>query len=157
MTRKDTIRQRIIEDHDVSMKILKSITPEQWATPVPSENDAPWTAKNVLAHLADSEGGILGQLNRSLAGEVTIPEGFDLSRWNRRVVQKQANASVDDLLNNIEATHQKVLERFETVSEAELDKKDKHARGDIITIEEFFIRITEHRRQHAEELKKAIS
>ena len=56
----------------------------------------------------------------------------------------------------IEATHQQVLQRLETVSDAELDKTGKHARGDVITIEEFFTRITEHRKQHAEELKKVV-
>jgi len=154
--RKDTIRKRITDDHEVAIKILKSFTPEQWAKPAPSEQDAPWTAKDVLAHLADSEGGILGQISRCLAGEVTVPDGFDLARWNRRVVQKRAESSIADLLNSIEATHQQVLQRLETVSDAELDKKGKHARGDVITIEEFFTRITEHRRQHAEELKKGV-
>ncbi len=155
-SRQDSIRKRITDDHQAAITILKSFTPEQWAKPAPSEQDAPWAAKDVLAHLADSEGGILGQLNRCLAGEVTVPDGFDLSRWNRRVVQKRAESSIADLLGIIETTHQQVLQRLETVSDAELDKTGKHARGDVITIEEFFTRITEHRKQHAEELKKVV-
>jgi hypothetical protein len=47
-----------------------------------------------------------------------------------------------------------VLAALDGISEADLDKTGRHARGDTLTIEQFFHRITEHRRQHAEELAK---
>ena len=43
---------------------------------------------------------------------------------------------------------------FVDVREADLDLTGRHARGDVLTIEGFFHRITEHRRQHAQELAK---
>ena len=57
----------------------------------------------------------------------------------------------------IETGHAQVLATLNTVSEADFDKTGRHARGDVITVEQFFIRITEHRRQHAEELQKAVT
>jgi hypothetical protein len=155
--RKDAIRHTITADHAASMAILKSLTAEQWEMPAPSEDDAPWKARDVLAHLAVSEPGQLGQITRCLAGEVTVPDDFDLRRFNRRSVQKQAEKTPAQLLDDIEKGHAQVLATLETVAEADLDKTGRHARGDILTVEQFFIRITEHRRQHAEELQRALT
>jgi len=156
MSRKDIVRQTIEADHAISIAILYSFTPEQWQKPVPSYEGAQWTAKDVLAHLAVSEPGQLGQITRCLAGEVTVPDDFDLSRFNRRSAQKQADRSVAELIKEIETAHTQVLAQLDEVSEADFAKKGRHARGDILTVEQFFIRITEHRREHAEALQKAM-
>ena len=156
-SRKDLIRQRILADHAASLSIFGGLTTEQWEKPVPSEEDAPWKARDVLAHLAVSEGGQLGQINRCLAGEKPVPDDFDLTRFNRRSVQKQADKSVADMLREIETAHAQVLELLDKVSEADFDKSGRHARGDILTVEQFFIRITEHRREHAEQFRRALA
>ena len=155
-SRKDLIQQTITTDHAACMAILKAFTPEQWDLPAPSEEAAPWKARDVLAHIAVSELGQLGQITRCLAGEVTVPDDFDLSRFNRRSVQKQAEKTAAQLLADIETGHTQVLATLANVAEADLDKTGRHARGDTLTIEQFFIRITEHRRQHAEELQRAL-
>jgi hypothetical protein len=155
-SRKDSIRQTILADHAKSWAILTSFTPEQWEKPTPSDEGAQWKARDVLAHLAVSEPGQLAVINRCLKGEVTVPDDFDLTRYNRRSVQKQADKSVADFLKEIETAHAQVLATLDTVSETDLDKTGRHARGDTITVEEFFTRITDHRRQHAEELQKAV-
>jgi hypothetical protein len=49
-----------------------------------------------------------------------------------------------------------VLAQLERTAEADLDKTGRHARGDTLTIEQFFLHITEHRREHAQELKRAL-
>jgi hypothetical protein len=157
MSRKDAIRQRITADHAACMALLNSFTPEQWELPAPSDEGAQWKARDVLAHIAVSEGGQLGQIERCLKGEAPVPDDFDLTRFNRRSVQKQADKSIAELLNTIETGHARVLTTLETVSDADFDKTGRHARGDVITVEQFFIRTTEHRLQHAEELKKAVS
>ena len=157
MSRKDSIRQRITADHAACMALLNSFTAEQWEMPAPSDEGAQWKARDVLAHLAVSEGGQLGQIERCLKGEVPVPDDFDLTRFNRRSVQKQAEKSVADLLKEIETGHTRVLATLETVSDAAFDKSGRHARGDVITVEQFFIRTTEHRLQHAEELQKAVN
>lgn len=139
------------------MSLLRGLRAQQWDSPVPSDEGAQWKARDVLAHLAVSEGGQLGQITRCLAGEVTVPDDFDLTRFNRRSVQKQAEKSVAQLLEEIETQHAKVLEALDGVAEADLDKWGRHARGDVITVEQFFIRITEHRRQHAEAIMQALA
>jgi hypothetical protein len=154
--RKAAIRDKIVADHEHSLGILRRLTPEQWALPVPSDEGAQWKARDVLAHLATSESGQLGQVMRLLQGGVTVPDDFDLARFNRRSVEKKAALSVDEMLGTIERDHQEVLKALEAVDEAEFDKAGRHARGDTITVERFFRRITNHRRMHAEELAAAL-
>ncbi len=100
-SRKDSIRQRIAADHAACMALLNNFTAEQWEMPAPSDEGAQWKARDVLAHLAVSEGGQLGQIERCLQGEAPVPDDFDLTRFNRRSVQKQAEKSVADLLKEI--------------------------------------------------------
>jgi hypothetical protein len=154
--RKARLRQTITADHAACMDILRRLTPEQWEQPAPSDEGAAWKARDVLAHLAVSEGGQLGQITRCVKGEVTVPDDFDLNRFNRRSVQKQAERSVDELLNDIETGHQQVLATLDALPEADLDKTGRHARGDALSVEQFFHRITEHRREHAQELARAL-
>jgi hypothetical protein len=150
--RKDKLRQTIQADDAASMAIFERLTAEQWSQPVPSDEGANWKARDVLSHAATSESGQLIVIQRVLAGQGGAPEDFDVTRYNRRSVQKQAERTVDDLLASLAQSHAQVLAALDTVSEADLDKTGRHARGDTLTIEQFFHRITEHRRQHAEEL-----
>jgi hypothetical protein len=154
--RKSRLKDIIQADHEASLAIFRSLSEAEWQAPVPSEEAAPWTARDVLAHLAVSEGGQLGQITRLVSGGITVPDDFDLARFNRRSVQKQADRSVPDLLAQIERDHEEVLRALDAVPEADLDKTGRHARGDTLTVEQFFHRITEHRREHAQELQRAI-
>lgn len=157
-SRQEAIRQRITADHAACIAILNSLTEAQWQTPVPSDEGAQWTARDVLAHLAVSEGGQHGQIVRCLKGEEPVPADFDLTRFNRRSVQKQADKSITDLLKDIEAGHAQVLATLNSVTaDADFDKSGRHARGDVITVEQMFIRTTEHRRAHAEDIQRALT
>jgi hypothetical protein len=150
--RKAKLRQIIAADHAAAMAVFQQLTPEQWEQPVPSDEGVNWKARDVLAHLAVSESGQLYQLNQAIKGEQTMPPDFDLNRFNRRSVEKNAARTTADFLKQLETDHAAVLVRLEEVSEADLDRSGRHARGDTLTVEQFFQRITEHRRQHAQEL-----
>jgi DinB superfamily len=152
--RKDKLRQRIQGDDAASMAIFRRLSPEQWKQPVPSDEGAEWQARDVLNHVTISESGQLAVIQRVLAGQGGVPDDFDLNRYNRRSVQKQAERTVDDMLASIARDHAQVLVALDGVSEADLDKTGRHARGDTLTVEQFFHRITEHRRQHAQELAR---
>src|SRR5262245_40716606 len=150
--RKDRLRETIQADDAASMAILNRVPAEKWDQPVPSDEGANWKARDVLSHMAVSESGQLVVIQRVLAGQGGAPEDFDITRYNRRSVQKQAERSVDELLAAIAQGHAQVLAVLDGISEADLDRSGRHARGDTLTIEQFFHRITEHRRQHSQEL-----
>ena len=157
MSRKDTIRATLHSNNTASLASLKSLTAEQWQMPVPSESDAPWTAKDVLSHLAISEGGHVGQITRAVAGEEPVPADFDLTRYNRRSVQKNAEKSVEDLLKDLETNFSQLVAKLDAITAADLDKQGRHARGDVLAVADFFLRCAEHRLDHAQQLQKAVS
>lgn len=155
--RKDALRQAITADHAASLAILRPLTPEQWALPAPSEADAPWTNRDVLVHLAISEAGHVGQITRCVAGEAPVPDDFDLRRFNRSSIKKRPDKSAADLIAEIETAHRQMLDLLEKISDADLDKTGRHARGDVLSAEQFFRRCAEHRRTHAEEIKQSVT
>lgn len=157
MSRKEAIRAHLQQNHAGSMTILKSLTPGQWETPMPSESDAPWTAKNVLIHLAISEAGHVGQISRAVSGEEPVPADFDLTRYNRRSVQKNADKDIETLLQDLEAAFGQLTAKLDQIAEADLDRMARHARGDTLTVEAFFLRCSDHRLEHAQQIQTAIS
>ena len=154
--RKTALRQKLAADHAASLAILRAIPAERWNAPASSDEGAQWLARDVLAHLAISEAGQLSPLRRCLAGQPTLPDDFDLNRYNRGSVKKRADKTPAELLAEIEAAHAEVLAQLEQTAEADLDKTGRHARGDTLTVEQFFRRITEHRLTHAQELQRAL-
>src|SRR6185295_19411667 len=145
--RKARLRQTMQADHAASLAIFNRVTADQWNQSVPSDEGVDWKARDVLSHVAVSEGGQLVVIQRVLAGNGGVPEDFDINRYNRRSVQKQTERTVDDLLASLARDHAQILAALDGLAEADLDQTGRHARGDTLTIEQFFNRITEHRRQ----------
>jgi hypothetical protein len=156
-SRKAEIRNFLQARHTESMAVLSDMTEADLAKPVYSSEAVQWTVRDVIAHLADSDRGQLGQIQRLVKGEQTIPVDFDLDRWNKRAVQKRADKPVADLLADIEKAHADALHFLEGLSDADLDKAGRHPRGDEPTAEGFFSHMAQHRASHAAEIKAAIA
>ena len=155
--RKSHLRQAVEEKHAASWAILSSLMPEGWSRRVYSEEGADWTVRDLIAHLADSERGQVGQLQRLLQGGQTLPPDFDLQRWNRSAVAKRAGRAPEEHLSEILAAYHSGLTLLEGAAEADLDRIGRHARGDDLTVEAFFLRIASHRLEHAREIQKALA
>ena len=154
--RKDAIREFMIDRNLESMAVLSNLEDKDLATPVYSTEAGNWTVREVVAHLADSERGQLGQIQRLAASQQTIPPDFDLNRWNKRAVEKRADKTVRELLADIQEAYSQQLAVLDMVTEADLDKQGRHPRGDEPTLETFFRHLAQHRAQHAAEIKAAI-
>jgi DinB superfamily len=155
--RKYAIREYVVAQNAASMQVLEALREGDFARPVYSaEAAAPWTVRDVLAHLADSERGQLGQVQRLAAGGQTVPPDFDLDRWNRRIVEKRARHLPADLLADIRAAFEGLLALLDNLDEADLDKAGHHPRGDELSVEGYFRRIASHRAEHAAEVQAAL-
>ena len=136
-----------------SMAILSALTEADWSRPVYSAEAAGWLVRDVIAHLADSERGLVSQMQRLVAGGQTIPPDFDLNRWNRRSVEKRAGKTVTEHLAEIQDAFHQALALLETVTDSDLDKVGRHPRGDEPTLEVFFRHLANHRAGHAADIK----
>jgi hypothetical protein len=142
--------------HQESFTLLQSLSEADLSRPVYSFEGGQWTVREVVAHLADSERGQVGQIQRLVKGEQTIPPDFDLARWNKRSVEKRAGQTLADQVAEIEAAYQKGLALLDTLSEADLDRRGRHPRGDEPSVEEFFRHLAEHRAGHAADIRASL-
>lgn len=154
--RKDAIRRHMISAHEDTWPVLTSLQPGDLVAPVYGDGDSLWTVRELLGHLADAEGGLLGQVTRLVAGEVTVREDFDLARWNRSAVRKRAGLEMSELLDQINTAFQEALDFLEQVDEASLDLQGRHASGQSLTGEGFLRRIADHRREHVSDIRRAL-
>jgi uncharacterized damage-inducible protein DinB len=154
-------RKRLLADymrasHESTWSVLSALTDADLLRPVFGDGDALWTIADLVVHLADAESGILGQIQRLLAGQQTVPEDFDLNRWNRSAVRRGKGRALADLLEHIQRAHGEALATLDSTDEARLDLKGRHASGDILTVEGFFRRMADHRRGHTADIKHAL-
>lgn len=154
--RKQEILRSIDDKHQQSWSILTSISEADMDVSVYRSEDHEWTVKDLLAHLADAETGLLGQARRIAKDEQTVPEDFDINRWNRSAVRKRASQSFAEHLSIIGSAFEELLEFLEEVEPEKLGWRGRHSSGAMLSLEEYFHRIVDHRLEHATDIRKAL-
>lgn len=154
--RKATLRAHMEQRHAETWPVLQSLTAEDMQVPVYSEGEQTWTVKDLLVHLADGERGNLGQVQRLIAGEQTVPADFDLDRWNRSVVRKGASSEPAQLLDSILEHYQKALVFLDGLDDNDLDQVGLHSSLERMTAEGFLRRMVNHRAEHVADIRAAL-
>ena len=154
--RKQAIADSMRQAHAATWPVLLSLTEADLRLPVFGDGEALWSIGDLVGHLADAEAGLLGQVQRLLSGKATVPDDFDLDRWNRSAVRRSKSRPYQDLLDNILKAHQEALATLEATAESSLDRSGRHASGDILTVEGFFRRMADHRRDHTGDIQRAL-
>jgi hypothetical protein len=154
--RKRRLAEYLKAAHAATWPVLSGLTEVDLPRRVFGDGDALWTVADLMAHLADAESGILGQVQRLLAGKLTVPDDFDLDRWNRSAVRRGKGRRLPDLLEDIRRAHGEALSTLEATDETSLDRKGRHSSGDVLTVEGFFRRMADHRRGHTADIERAL-
>jgi hypothetical protein len=154
--RKRLLAAYLTDSHDRTWPILSSLTEVDLPRPVFGDGDELWTIGDLVVHLADAESGILGQVRRLLAGEQTVPENFDLNRWNRSAVRRGKGRQLAELLEHIGRAFSEALATIAGADESLFDRKGRHSSGDILTVEGFFRRMADHRRDHTGDIERVL-
>jgi uncharacterized damage-inducible protein DinB len=151
--RKSDIRTLITTSHSQSWPILEKLDTADGERILYQEDGYSWSVHNLISHLADAERGMLGQAQRAVAGKMTVPDDFDLDRWNRGAVRKSASKNIPEILDQIQEAYDAGLEFLDSLDEDKLDVEGRHASGDNLTIEGFLRRIALHRLEHAKDVE----
>ncbi len=154
--RKHVLHDHLIHTREHLLEIIGQLQPEDWEKVVQS-SEGGWTVKQALLHLATSETGQIGTGKAIANGQPTVPDDFDLNRYNNRQVEKNKDKQPAEILFGMAESRQKLLTFLEEVPDEALDKRGKHARGDVISLEQLFYRIGEHEADHAAEIKRALA
>ncbi len=154
--RKDEIRSHMESRNAETWPFLEGLTESEMPVEVYSSEENTWTVKDLLGHLADGERGNLGQAQRLVAGEQTVPAGFDLDRWNRGAVRRAAKSSTAELLEVISESYSNALDFLDSLDESDLDKSGLHSSLETMTTEGFLRRMVDHRFEHVTDMQSAL-
>ena len=149
-------QQKLNESRQELLSFLNELPAEQWTSPVFSEGE-PWTITTVVSHLLDSEKGMSIQIHKTRKGEETIPEGFDINRWNASVQKRVGDLSPADLLAALESTRVKTLEVMNSLKDEDWSRTGRHPSRGVITIDQYYETIYGHELMHAEDMKRALA
>jgi hypothetical protein len=122
---------------------------------VASTENPEWRVCDILAHLAGAEPGLLSTIKRFLTG-TELPPDFDLDRWNRRQVEKQADLSIEDLVLSLQESRRQAWPLLDSLSEEDLDVVGTHPAGFRTTVEGIFTTIANHELDHGNEIRHAL-
>lgn len=150
------LRQHIERQHAATWPFLESLKDSDMPVVVYSGEEQQWTVRDLLGHLADGEGGNLGQAKRLVAGEQTVPEDFDLDRWNRSAVRRTKELTPSELLERISGAYAQALEFIQTLEEHQLDLVGRHASGQMLSAERILKRMADHRAEHVADMRTAL-
>ena len=153
--RKHLIHDHLIRTREELLEVIGQMDTADWDRPVQSVEGG-WTVKQALLHLATSESGQILTGKAIAAGQLTVPDDFDLNRYNNRQVEKNQAKQPPEILFGMAESHQKLLAFLDEVSAEDLEKRGKHGRGDVISLEQLFYRIGEHEAEHTAEIKRAL-
>lgn len=154
--RKDSIREHMTRAHVDTWSFLASLSPSDLGTRVYAAQAEGWTVRQILAHLADAERGLLGQARRVAEGKDGVPADFDRERWNRGAVRRKASVEAPVLLHEIQEAHEQGLEFLQDLPEANLDLSGRSSLGIVLTVEGLLRRIGDHRREHVADIRQAL-
>jgi hypothetical protein len=153
--RKHLIHDHLIRTREATLELIGQMGIDDWEHPVQTAEGG-WTVKQMLLHLATSESGQIRTAQAIAAGQPTVPDDFDLDRYNRRQIEKNQAKQPPEILFGMAESQQKLLAFLDTVSAEDLEKRGKHGRGDVISLEQLFYRIGEHEAEHTAEIKQAL-
>jgi len=153
--RKTEWKQKLAQSRMALRTLLTSLTPEQWSAPVFSEG-ANWTVTTVVSHLVEGEVGMSIHVHKIRKGEETLPEGFDLERWNAGVQKRMGQPAASELLAQLAETRAKTLTVMDSLNDADWDLTGRHPSRGVITIEQYYETIHFHELSHAQDIKTAL-
>ena len=151
------IRRKKQDSYQGLNELLSPLASGDWERPIYGHGDG-WVARDVLAHLVTAGAGLLQVAQLIVKGALRAPPDFDLDRWNKRQVEKQAELTPTELLNGLAALHERTLVYLDQLAadESVLDRRGQHAVFGDTSVEYVLRRIYRHEREHAQEIRAAL-
>lgn len=129
---------------------------DRWETQVYSDGAA-WTVRQLGIHLVITDKGHNNMLMSIAKGENTIPEDFDLERFNKRSVEKRAEMTVPEIREALDKGAAERLAWLDSIEESALDKQGRHGSMHILSISQILKVIAHHDSDHANDVAKVLN
>ena len=157
MTDRTAFLQKRLTSAQTDCEAIFAQIGNRWETPVYSDGAA-WTVRQVTIHLADAERGLLGQMQSIIeTGVSTVPDDFDVDRYNRRSVEKRDTMTGPEALAAQAQSRAQMIIWVGTLTDADLEKSGRHPVLGIIPIDMYIRVIARHQKDHAADIAQALS
>ncbi len=154
-TDKQAIKEELREAREGLYRAIGGLSDAQWQGRAYSEEGGEWRVLDLLRHVVDSERSMTALMAQVQAGGAGVPDDFDLTRWNRRVVEKMQGRSLDDLMTALAQDRVALFDFIDGLADEDWDKKGRHGSGYVMTIAEVCRLIAAHERAHTAEILAA--
>lgn len=153
--RTDFLRKRLAAAQS-EMEAVFAQAGGRWETPVYSDGAA-WSVRQVAIHLADAERSLFGQMKSIVeTGASTVPDDFDVDRYNMRSVEKRDAMTGPEALATQASSRDGLMAWLDTLTEADLERTGRHPVIGIIPIDMYIRVIARHQKDHTADVAKAL-
>src|SRR4051794_38311148 len=142
MTAHDDRKQRLVErlasGRESFLAAVAALDADDLAAPVWTDGGH-WNARELIAHVAYAEGGMLGLIVATIEGRPPHAyPAFDIDRYNEGRIRRAKEQTVQELLAQMEAARQETLQRLDQTTDAEFDLPAYHPVVKETTVEGIF-------------------
>lgn len=148
--RVDVLKQQLAEARQYLNHVLDQVG-DRWDAQVYAEGAA-WTVRQLLIHLMITDKGHNNMMMAIARGESTIPDDFDLERYNRRSVEKRAETSPEDARAGLAQTAAERDTWLDTIDDDTLLSQGRHGSMRMMSIEQILELVADHDRNHANDI-----
>ncbi len=149
----ELIATKLQEERIALWRALDALTEEQAAT-LKVNNE--WTIKDIVAHLAGAERGMLRMAQRMAQGEnPRLPDGYRNDEYNARQVTKRAQVSLAQVREEMSGSRAELLAFMESLTAPQLALRGEHPRLGDTTVKDVLEVIGKHEGEHCGEIVEA--
>ena len=150
----DELKQYLDETRAYLNSVLDSVG-DRWDTSVYSEGAA-WNIRELLLHLMNAEPSQLRLMQNIASGQGGVPDDFDLERYNRRIVEKNQEVTVEQARENLRQSRAALLAWIPEVTDEQFAMKGRHGAGHVLSVERIIKVIAGHEQSHAGDIARAL-
>jgi len=150
----ETIKTGLAEARDFLNRVLDSVG-DRWDAQVYSDGAA-WNVRQLVIHIALSDKGMNNQIMGIAEGREVIPPDFDIERYNKRSVEKQADMTPEQARASLAESRTALLAWLDSADEALLERSGRHASLQILTVRQILELMIAHERDHARDIARVL-
>ncbi len=141
--------KRYQEGYQEVVDALDGFSPEKLSSH-PLENK--WSAREIIHHLADSEGTSAIRLRRLLVEDRAVIQGYDQDGFAKRL--KYNEREIEPALNAFRAARETTAQLFELMKDDDWQREGEHTESGRYTPEDWLRVYAAHAHNHAAQIRK---
>ena len=154
--RNEYLTKRLEKGALKTIAFLKSFDLEDWNIEVYSEG-ASRNIRKILAHFVSTEQNITLLVANIVHSSGSLPNDFELDRFNEAAVNKLGNFPPDELLEEFMNARQQMIKMVAQFNDADLDKVGRHPWLKSAPVEEMIKLVYRHNQIHLRDIRKTLS